>query len=278
MFENYSGTTKIIPLLGHPIVQAKSPFGMTRAFGERGFDAVVVPIDVPPEAAGAFLKALDAVENLGGVLATVPHKFVLCEHATVLTERARFFGSANVMRRTSTGEWQADMLDGIGFVRAIQRAGGTIAGRNALLVGAGGAGGAIAFELLNAGAKSVAVHDADVGRCSRLTTKLNEKHPGKAKTGSASPTGYDLVVNATPLGMNPNDPLPITSEELDGSMFVGDVVTVHGDTPVVAAAKAADCAYCSGHDMFDATLDLQLDFFMESGVLLKRQPPRAPGN
>lgn len=267
MLENYSGATRIIPILGHPIAQAKSPFGMTKAFGERGIDAIIVPLDVSPQAVGGFLKVLDVVENLGGVLATFPHKFALCAHAATLTERARFFGSANAMRRVSTGEWQADMLDGIGFTRAIHRAGGTIAGSDALLIGAGGAGGAIAFELLNAGAGSMAIHDTDVERRDRLVSKLNERHPGKARAGSASPVGHHLVINATPLGMKPTDPTPLNFAQLDHAMFVGDVVTARSDTTLIAAAKAAGCTHCSGHDMFDATLDLMVDFFLESGIL-----------
>lgn len=267
MFETYSGATKIIPLIGHPVVQTKSPFGMTKAFAERGCDAAVVPFDVPPSTVGAFLKSLDHVENLGGVLATYPHKFALCEHADVLTERARLFGAANAMRRTPAGQWQADMLDGVGFLRAIERAGGTIAGRRALLVGAGGAGGAIAFELLNAGVVSLAIHDVDDHRRKRLLDRLNGLHPGKAVSGSASPREFELVVNATPLGMKPGDPLPVDINDLNQKMFVGDVVTAKGDTPLIAAAKAAGCSCCTGHDMFDATLDLQFDYFMESGAI-----------
>jgi shikimate dehydrogenase len=270
MFENYSGATRIIPILGHPVAQTKSPFGMTRAFGERGIDAVVVPFDVSPEAIGGFLTALDAAANLGGVIATVPHKFSLCAHAAVLTERARFFGSANVMRRMADGAWQADMLDGLGFMRAIRRAGGTIAGANALLVGAGGAGSAIALELLNEGAASVAVHDTDEARRARLMSRLDAAHPGRARVGSAEPTGFDLVINATPLGMREGDMLPLRVAALDRGMFVGDVVTARGDTALIAAAKAAGCAWCSGHDMFETSIDLMVEFFTAGGALPRR--------
>jgi shikimate dehydrogenase len=261
MFEHYSGATRLIPILGHPIAQAKSPFGMTKALSERGIDAIVVPVDVPPASVEALLRSLDAVGNLAGVIATVPHKFALCAHAAERTARASFFGSANVMRRRPDGAWLADMLDGIGFVRAIQRAGGTVAGKETLLVGAGGAGGAIAFELLNAGAASIAIHDTDTERRDRLVTKLNHAHPGKARNGTASPVGYGVVVNATPLGLRAADPPPLDVARLEPAMFVGDVVTGKADTALIAAAKAAGCRCNSGHDMFEMTLDLMIDFF-----------------
>jgi shikimate dehydrogenase len=266
MFETYSGATKIIPLLGHPIAQTKSPYGMTRGFAARGVDAIVVPVHVLPEHVAGYLDALDHVENLGGVMATVPHKFALCAHADTVTDRAAFFGSANVMRRDAAGRWRADMLDGLGLVRAFARAGGSVAGARALLVGAGGAGSSIALEILNAGAASIAVHDTETSRRDLLIAKLNDRHPGKASAGTASPEGFGVVVNGTPLGMRAGDAAPIDLDRIDPAMLVGDVVTAKDDTQLVRAAKAAGCICCSGHDMFEASLDLMLDFFIEAAA------------
>jgi shikimate dehydrogenase len=263
MFENFSGKTRIIPLLGHPVAQTKSPHGMTKGFAMRGVDAMVVAVDVPPQAVEHFLDALDAVENFGGVMATVPHKFALCAHAGTVTERAAFYGSANVMRRDPSGRWFADMLDGVGFVRAVERAGGTIAGAEIWLMGAGGAGGAIALELVAAGAASVAVHDIDAARRDLLIGKLNAHHPGRAAVGASAPDGHAIVVNATPMGMREGDAAPFDLARIESHVFVGDVVTAQEDTPLIAAAKAAGCRCCSGHDMFDASLDLMLDFFID---------------
>lgn len=264
MFENYSGATRIVPLLGYPIEQAKSPNGMTKGLAARGADCIVVPVKVPPAAVASYLKALDEVENLAGVLATVPHKFALARHAVRLSERAAFYGSANIMRRDGAGHWIADMLDGVGFIRAINAGGGDIRGRRALLVGAGGAGGAIALELLNAGAAAVAVHDTDHARRDDLVHKLNARFPGMASIGSSSPAGFDIVVNATPLGMKPGDPAPIELSGLTKSMFVGDVVSAKTVTPLLASATQAGCKSCSGHDMFESTLELMIDFFLET--------------
>lgn len=264
MLENYSGATRIIPILGHPIEQVKSPNGLTRALEARGCDAIVVPLDVTPDLVKGLLGALDTVGNLGGIIATVPHKFAAFSHAATASERARFFGSANILRRGPDGRWHADMLDGLAFIQAISATRGKVAGSKALLIGAGGAGSAIALELLNAGAASLAVFDTDEVRKTTLLRKLDETHFGKSRIGSTDPTGFDLVVNATPLGMRPQDPSPLRLEKLDADMFVGDVVTAPVVTPLLGAAIAMGCATCSGHDMFKQSVELMLDFLIDA--------------
>lgn len=261
LFETYSGATRPIPILGDPIRQVKSPYGLTKGFAERGADFVVVPMEVAPDAVQTVLRALDHVRNLAGVIATVPHKFALCAHADQRTERAAFYGSANVMRRDASGRWVADMLDGLGFVRAVTQAGGRIDGARALLAGAGGAGGAIALAVLEAGADSLAVHDIDTGRRDDLIARLNTRYRGRARAGSAAIGGNDLVLNASPMGMRAGDPLPVDLAGLDPGMVFGDVVTPAGLSPLLAAAQAAGCRISSGHDMFHASVDLMLDFF-----------------
>jgi len=264
MLENYSGATRIIPILGHPIEQVKSPNGLTRAFEARGCDTIVVPLDVTPDFVKSLLAALDSVGNLGGIIATVPHKFAAFTHAATATKRARFFGSANILRRDPDQRWHADMLDGLAFIQAISAARGNIAGSKALLIGAGGAGSAIGLELLNAGAATLAVYDTDEVRKTTLLRKLDETHLGKSRIGSTDPTGFDLVVNATPLGMRPQDPPPLQLEKLDANMLVGDVVTAPVVTPLLDAATAVGCATCSGHDMFKQSVDLMLDFLIDA--------------
>jgi len=117
------------------------------------------------------------------------------------------------------------------------------------------------LAVLENGAESLAVHDVDPARRAALVAKLNAVYPGKAREGSAMIAGYDLVLNATPMGMRPGDALPLDLSDLTGSMFVGDVVTPPGLSPLLQAAQAAGCRISSGHDMFHASLDLMLDFF-----------------
>ena len=226
MLENYGGATRIYPIIGDPIAQVKSPRGLTRAFAAAGHDAIVVPFHIAPEAVGTFLTALDQARNVDGIIATVPHKFAAFQHATAASERSRLLGSANLLRRTQDRGWYADMLDGLGMARAIEIAGMSVHGRLGLLIGAGGAGSAIGLELLNAGLAQLAIHDTTTARRDALLRVLNQVHPRKVCVGSADPTGFDLIVNSTPAGMNDGDEPPVLLDRLTRRMFVADVVTV----------------------------------------------------
>ena len=261
MFETYGGATRVYPILGDPIAQAKSPGGLTRAFRQAGHDAIVVPLQVGAARIAQFLRMLDDVGNVDGIVATVPHKFAAFAHAASASDRARLIGSANILRRRPEGGWHADMIDGLSLVQAIAGAGGVIAGRRALLAGAGGAGCAIGLELLQTGANALAVHDADKTRRDRLVALLNTAHPGRVTAGSADPTGFDVVVNATPSGMRADDAPPVMFDRLTPGMFVGDVITAPEMTPLLAAARARGCAISTGVAMFEASVQLMFDFF-----------------
>lgn len=261
MLENYSGATRIIPIFGDPIAQVKAPNGLTRAFEERGRDLIVVPIQVPRESIRPALAAFDTFRNVHGLIATVPHKFAAFQHAKSASERAHFLGSANVLRRTDDDAWHADMLDGQGFVHALAVAGCDVAGRTALLLGAGGAGCAIGYELLDAGAARLAVHDIDSGRQAALIGKLQARFPGRVFAGSRSAAGFDLIANATTSGMHQDDELPIDLDGLRADTFVGDVVTAGEETPLIKAARSRGCGTQTGVGMFHAVAKLMIEFF-----------------
>jgi shikimate dehydrogenase len=262
MFESYGGATRVYPIIGDPIAQAKSPSGLTRAFRTAGRDAIVVPLQVKPAHIAAFLRMLDDVGNVDGIIATVPHKFAAFAHAASASDRARLLGSANILRRRPQGGWHADMIDGLSLVQAMRKAGGTIEGRRALLVGAGGAGCAIGLELLNAGAMSLAIHDTDTARRDRLVGLLDGAHRGRVAAGSADPSGADIVVNATPSGMRDGDTPPVIFDKLAPHMFVGDVITAPEITPLLHAARERGCAIQTGVAMFEASVQLMFDFFI----------------
>jgi shikimate dehydrogenase len=261
MFSNYGGATRVYPIVGDPIAQAKSPGGLTRAFRAAGHDAIVVPMQVKPAHIEAFLRMLDDVANVDGVVATVPHKFAAFAHASSASERTRLLGSANILRRRKQGGWHADMIDGLSLVQAMTKAGGVIAGRRVLLVGAGGAGCAIGLELLNSGAAALAVHDTDAARRDRLVALLSSAHPGRVRVGSSDPDGFDVVVNATPSGMREDDVPPVMLDKLTPGIFVGEVITAPEITPLLRAAQARGCGTQTGIAMFEASVQLMFDFF-----------------
>lgn len=247
-----SGATRLTLVIGDPIAQVKSPAGISGAFARRGEQRLAVPVHVPSDDLARVLAAVEAMRNVDGLIVTVPHKFACLGACRTVTERARFIGAVNLMRRHPEGGWHGDMSDGLGMVDAIRGAGFEPRGKRTLLVGAGGAGSAIAHALVEAGVASLGLHDADSGRRDALTAKLDQIAARRIATGSADPSGYDLVVNASPAGMRSGDDLPVDVSRLSGTQFVACVITVPDPSPWVAAARALGCGSVTGLDMFRA--------------------------
>ncbi len=258
------GETRVIAIIGDPIAQVKSPGGVTAALAARGRNAVVIPVRVSVPDVDTFVRGFSCARNGDGILVTVPHKFAAYRHCTTATPRAHLLGAVNVMRRNADGSWHGDQLDGAGFVDGVRAAGGEPSGRRALMAGAGGAGSAIALALLDAGVSVMAIHDDDPRRRDALVEKLRGAHGERAVVGSVDPTGFSLVVNATPAGMRAADPLPFDIGKLAADMFVGDVITRPAVTPLIAAARASGCMTQAGGGMFDAVSKLLVDFLLAS--------------
>ena len=263
MLETFSGATRVIFIAGDPIAQVKAPEGVTAGLRQRGVDAIVVPIHVSAADFAGFVAVATRIRNVDGLIATVPHKFGAAAACAGGTARARAIGAVNVMRRDPAGGWFGDMCDGAAFVEAVTRAGGPPTGRRALLVGAGGAGSAIAHGLVDAGVAELALHDVDVARRDALRRRLEAYGRSRITVGSTDPRGHDLVCNDTPLGMRPGDPYPVQVEHLAAGTFVGDVVTVPTVPPLIRSARERGCATSTGSDMFACVRDLIVDFLLE---------------
>jgi shikimate dehydrogenase len=253
-----TGATRIHLIVGDPIAQTKSPEGLTCVFAERGVDAVCVPMQVAIADIDTFLAAAKHVRNIDGIIATVPHKFAALRHCDALSERASTLGAVNAMRRERDGSWSGDMTDGIALVAALRAAGCEPKARRALVVGAGGAGSAVVLALADAGAQ-VAVHDIDAARREALRARLA---PRAIAVGSADPAGFDLVVNATPLGMAAGDPLPVAVDRLDVGAFAADLVTKPAVTPFLVEARRRGAPILTGEDMFVPQAGILADFLL----------------
>lgn len=266
------GATRLSVIVGHPIAQVKAPAGLTRRMAARGINHVVVPAHVLPEDLDGFLRGADLLRNLDGIVVTVPHKFAVRAHCAALTPRAAFLGVVNVMRRLPDGGWEGDNTDGNGFVSGLREDGFEPAGKRALVVGAGGAGSAIAYELLAEGAAQLRIHDTDAARRDALVARLAGAFPGRVEAAPPDPAGQDLAVNATPLGMRAVDPLPLSAERLEPATFVAEVVTQPVMTPLLVAARARGCPVRTGIGMFEAQADLLVEFLLGAA---RREPDGA---
>jgi shikimate dehydrogenase len=262
MLGQLSGATRLFPIIGDPIKYAESPIRLTRTFDERGYNGICVPLQVATDDLDAVMAGLTASRNVDGILVTMPHKFTAFAHCASSSERAKMLGVVSVVRRNPDGTWHGDMLDGLAFVKAQKDHGAQPEGARVLLVGAGGAGSAIAIALLEAGVRELIIHDADESRTATLLKLLGDLGQGRVSAGPADPTGCDLVCNATPMGMEDGDPLPVNAALLRSSMFVGDVIAGHGLTAFLAAAEAAGCKTANGGHMVEAAQDVMADFML----------------
>lgn len=253
------GASRLHFVIGDPIAQVKSPAGVSEMLQARGHNALCIPGHVAPSDLAAFWAGLRTLQNLDGVIVTVPHKIAAVTMADRLSERAAFLGAVNTLRRTATG-WEGDMFDGLGHVAALKKAGCALEGKRAILAGAGGAGSAIAHALLLAGVSELAIHEMDETRRSALIERLSSLGKAKVFAGSADPTGFDVVVNATPSGMKEGDPLPFDGDKLVSTMFIGEVITKPAVSPLVARAREIGCGAITGFDMFVEVRDLMVDF------------------
>jgi shikimate dehydrogenase len=261
--ERLDGATRVYYVVGDPITQAKAPARMTQGFVQCGLNAVLVPMHVAARDLDAFMHGASSAQNVDGMIMTVPHKLAAYRYCATTTERARCLGATNVLRRDAARRWFGETTDGASFVAGIRAAGFKPRGLRALVAGAGGAASAIALELLESGIEELAIHSRTAETRDRLVDLLHARHPAAiVRAGTADPTGFDLVVNGTPAGMNTGDPLPVTAERLTPAMFVGDVITVPEITPLLAAAREIGCRTATGLDMVNAAIGLMLDFFL----------------
>ncbi|CAN5130585.1 shikimate 5-dehydrogenase [soil metagenome] len=257
-----SGKTTLIAHIGYPTESFKAPMIYNPWFEKNGIDAVVVPMGVKPADYATALKSIFSFTNLRGALVTMPHKVTTMSLVDEVTPTARIAGACNAILLRPDGTLLGDQFDGAGFVRGVERKGLALTGKRVLVSGNGGVGSAIAASLAAAGVAEMALFDGLEASSQSLAGRLREHYPKLVvTTGSADPAGFDLIVNATPLGMKPDDPLPFDVDRIAPSTFVGEVVMKQAITPLLAAAQAKGCATQVGTDMLFEMIPAYLEFF-----------------
>jgi shikimate dehydrogenase len=257
-----NGNTTLIAHIGYPTHTFKSPMIYNPYFAAEGINAVVVPMSCKAEDYAGFLRPLFRLANIRGALITMPHKVSTLGMLDALSTTAQIAGSCNAILRRPDGSLAGDMFDGEGFVRGMLRKGRAAKGARALVVGAGGVGCAIAASLAAAGVAHLSLFDARSASADALAARLAQHYRDLTlSVGSNDPAGYDIVVNATPLGMEDGDPLPFDAARLDQKSFVGEVVLKEAMTPLLRAAAAKGCGYQIGLDMLFEQIPAYLEFF-----------------
>lgn len=257
-----TGNTSFIAHIGFPTFTFKSPMIYNPYFEAIGVDTIVVPFACEALDYTDFLKSVCKLKNFKGALITMPHKVATLSLLDHLSAAVQIAGACNAVRVSAGGELEGDMFDGEGFVRGIKRKGFEPVGRSALVVGSGGVGSAIAAALAKADIDTLCLFDVDDGASIALGHRLMRHYPKlKIKTGSNDPSGIDLVINATPLGMRQADPLPLDIRKLSSASFVGEVVLSAEPTAFLQAASARGCSVQIGADMLFEQIPAYLEFF-----------------
>ena len=257
-----NGNTELIAHIGYPTHSFKSPMIYNPFFEREGINAIVVPMGCKPEDYPDFLRSVFSLTNIRGALITMPHKVVTVGLLDEVTATVRVAGACNAVKRLPDGRLVGDQFDGAGFVRGVMRKGLRLDGARVLVVGSGGVGCAIAASLAGAGIAHIGLFDVNTASAEALGQRIRDNYPAiEVKTGSNDPAGFDLVVNATPMGMNEGDPLPLDVARLDARSFVGEVVMRTEMTAFLTAAKARGCKVQVGSDMLFEMIPAYLEYF-----------------
>jgi shikimate dehydrogenase len=256
------GRTRLIAHVGYPTESFKSSMIYNPFFEKRKINAVVVPMGCKSEDFPAFLKLAFRLTNMHGALITMPHKVTTLGLVDEASVSARIAGACNAVRIDRRGVLIGDMFDGEGFVRGVLNKGRVVAGTQVLIAGCGGVGSAIAASIAKAGAARLGLYDASRQAADGLAQRLKAHYPNLAvSVGSPDPSGCDIVINATPLGMKKDDPLPMNVDLIAATTFVGEVVMKEEITPFLAAVRARGCDYQIGTDMLFEQIPAYLEFF-----------------
>ncbi|MEY3460642.1 MAG: hypothetical protein RLZZ03_295 [Pseudomonadota bacterium] len=257
-----NGHTEVIAHIGFPTHAFKAPMIYNPYFEQQGINALVVPMGCKVEDYPVFLRAIFKLSNIRGALITMPHKVSTLVLLDEVLPAAAIAGACNAVRLGPQGQLQGDMFDGEGFVRGVLRKGFKLQGTRVLVAGAGGVGSAIAASLAAAGVAAISLFDVNAAAADALAGRLRAHYPAlQVATGSNDPVGHELVVNATPMGMNEGDALPIDVSRIAPATFVGEVVMRTEMTAFLSAARARGCPVQVGSDMLFEQIPAYLEYF-----------------
>ena len=257
-----TGSTAIYVIVGDPVGQVRSPQIVNALFARAGIDALLVPLHVPRQSFSAVMPSLMQIPNLKGIVLTVPFKVEARGLVNRVLNVGLASGAINAMRRTSDGGWEGEMFDGLGLVEALRMEGVAVAGKRVLLVGAGGAGRAIATALAHSHAASIDISDVDSARAREVAASITGTSPN-FKSGVTAPAfaGHDIVINATPSGMKPSDPLPIDLKGMGAGCVLFDIVPKPDVTPLIEQARKLGALTIGGKRMIEGQANALVGFF-----------------
>ncbi len=247
---NISGKTKVVGLLGWPVEHSLSPAMHNAAFRHLDMDYCYVTFPVRPDLLGDAVKGIKGL-GLGGANVTVPHKESVIPFLDEISEEAVFIGAVNTIKNEN-GRLTGFNTDCRGFMRSLSEAGIEVRDKRILIIGAGGASRAIGYYLCKE-ASSIFLFDVDSNKAGLLKEHLNKLKGNVALVGADAIkskelfSDTDIVINATPLGLRPDDPMPVDISLIKNSHIICDLI--YKETPFLREANKKGCKTMDGLGM-----------------------------
>lgn len=259
------GRTRLYGIVGHPIEQVRSPETVTCELRRRGVNAILLPIHIQPEDFDEVFPKVLRIANLDGIVITLPYKGRAIAHVDQIGPVGNSSGGISVLGRSADDKWIGEMFDGAGCVASLLRRGVVLSGRRLLLLGAGGAGAAIAFEMARHGPASLHLFDPDIQRLEALVSKLSAAFP-RVPIHPRMPTleDVDVLVNASPVGMLDGTASPLEAETLPSRIAVMDAIMEPERTKLLRIAEESGCPTIYGREMLDSQIADACDFMLHA--------------
>ena len=257
-----SGTTRVFLILGDPVAQVRAPEVFNHLFRRHHVDAVLVPAQVAAADLQGFVHHAFRARNIDGLWLAIPHKAPMVALIDDCDRFGRIAGAVNAVRRLPDGRLEGALFDGVGFVKALDHFGIEARGRTALIVGVGGGGVAIAASLAARGVSRLGLFDPSPGRAAAVAQRLHTEFGTDAQQrADADPVGFDLVVNASPVGLQRDDPPPFDTARLHAGAAVVDIVMKNQPTALLRACHARGITAHPGFEMLVQQVPEYLSFF-----------------
>ena len=242
----------LVGLIGANIQQSLSPALHEDAFAAIGMTGHyhLMDVDVLRDRTLDGLLAAAREAGFAGVNVTFPFKEAVIPLLDSVSDEARQIGAVNTVVIDAQGRTTGHNTDRSGFRAAFAETFGKDAARGqwALQLGAGGAGRAVAFALMDLGVASLRIYDRDHDRARKLCADLGERaQPLDAPEPAAAAAA--VIVNATPIGMQGHPGLPMTPDLVRAGQFVADVIYTPLETEFLKAAKARGARTMGGAGM-----------------------------
>jgi len=222
-----------------------------------GLDAIYLAFDAPPQKLMDILKAMRDM-GFGGVNLTVPLKEVAFRGLDQLDESSTISGSVNTVEFLDNGEMRGHSTDGYGFVTAVNEAFSTTpAGKTVFVLGCGGAGRAVAVTCAAEGAARILLSDVDAARAETVAAEITESfRQVAAESAGSEPRNWvkavaeaDLVIQATPVGMQPEDTPLLGKDAFRPGQMLFDLIYMYPATGIMQEALAAGARAANGLGM-----------------------------